>query len=331
MSRTMYFKNKPKITATATVCGPKEAQANLSDFIDEKFDDDYCGEKSFELAERKMLITAVKRAIEKSGKKIEDINAIIAGDLLNQIISASFSAREFDTGFIGVYNACSTMTESMMLGAALVDGGYLKNVVCATASHFSTAERQYRFPLEQGTTRPAQSQWTVTGAGANVLSIAEKGISIVSATVGRVVDYGVVDANNMGAAMAPAAIHTLLDFFESTHKRPSDYDLILTGDLGSLGSRILKELALKKGLSLDNHIDCGELIYNMDETEYQGGSGAGCSAVVFNSYIYKRMLSGDYKRVLFMATGALLSTTSAQQGESIPGIAHLIELENDYV
>ncbi len=330
MNRTLLFKNKPKILSTATICGPKESEGNLGDFVDEKLSDDYFGEKSFELAERKMLTRVIDIAIKNSKKEARDISAIIAGDLLNQIISASFSAREFETGFIGVYNACSTMTESMLIAAALIDGGYLQNAVCATASHFATAERQYRYPLEQGTTRPAQSQWTVTGAGANVIGFAQKGISIISATIGQVVDYGVTDANNMGAAMAPAVAHTLLDFFQSRKKSPSDYDMILTGDLGALGSRLLKELLFKKNICLDNHLDCGELIYNLDETEYQGGSGAGCSAVVFNSYIYKRMLSGNYKKILFIATGALLSTTSTQQGESIPGIAHLIELENDY-
>lgn len=328
--RTIFFKNKPKIITTATICGPKEAEGNLGKYINEKLTDDYYGEKSFELAERKMLTAVISRAIEKSKLPQKEINAIIAGDLLNQIISASFSAREFECGFLGVYNACSTMTESMLLACALIDGGYFKNVVCATASHFATAERQYRYPLEQGTTRPAQSQWTVTGAGANVISLKGKGVSVLSATIGRVVDYGVTDANNMGAAMAPAAAHTLLDFFRDTNKTTNDYDLILTGDLGALGSRIFKELLLKAGINAKNHLDCGELIYNLNETEYQGGSGAGCSAVVFNSYIYKRMVKGEYKKILFMATGALLSTTSTQQGETIPGIAHLIELKSDY-
>lgn len=328
---TIFFKKKPKIISAATICGPKETEANLSNYIDEKLSDDYYGEKSFELAERKMLTRVISRAIEKSKKSISEIDTIIAGDLLNQIISASFSAREFESSFLGVYNACSTMTESMLLASALIDGGYLKNAVCATASHFATAERQYRYPLEQGTTRPAQAQWTVTGAGANVISLKGKGVSILSATIGRVIDYGVTDANNMGAAMAPAAAHTLLDFFNDANKKANDYDMILTGDLGALGSRILKELLFKAGVSLDNHLDCGELIYNLNETEYQGGSGAGCSAVVFNSYIYKRMLKGEYKNILFLATGALLSTTSSQQGESIPGIAHLLELQSDYV
>ncbi len=329
MKKVITFKNRPKILFTHTVCGPKEAEGNLAEFVDEKLADDRFGEKSFELAERKMLTRSIRGVIRKSGLKNGDVDTIISGDLLNQIISASFSAREFDSGFLGVYNACSTMSESMLLASVLVDGGYLNNAICATSSHFATAERQYRYPLEQGTTRPAQSQWTVTGAGANLISRADKGVSITAAAIGHVVDYGVTDANNMGAAMAPAVAHTLLDFFAERKTAPAEYDLILTGDLGALGSRLLKTLLKKKGVEINNHLDCGELIYNMDENEFQGGSGAGCSAVVFNSYIYKRMLIGDYKKVLFIATGALMSTTSAQQGESIPGIAHLIELEAD--
>ena len=329
MKRLIKFKNNPKIISTATICGPKEAKSNLSVFIDKKIDDDYNNEKTFELAERKMLSYSVKRAIEKGGLKSKDVSAYIGGDLLNQIISSSFSAREFNLPFLGVYSACSTMTECMLLASCLVDGFYMDNVVCATGSHFSTAERQYRYPLEQGTTRPAQSQWTVTGAGANLISLKGEGITIKSALVGKVVDYGVKDANNMGAAMAPAAADTLLNFFEESNKKPEHFDLILTGDLGALGSRLLKELMQKAKMDIsENHVDCGEMIYNIDEQEYQGGSGAGCSAIVFNSYIYKMMLMKKYRSVLFLTTGALLSTTSSQQGESIPGIAHLIELES---
>lgn len=329
MKRLIKFKNNPKIISTATICGPKEAKSNLSVFIDKKIDDDYNNEKTFELAERKMLSYSVKRAIEKGGLKSKDVSAYIGGDLLNQIISSSFSAREFNLPFLGVYSACSTMTECMLLASCLVDGFYMDNVVCATGSHFSTAERQYRYPLEQGTTRPAQSQWTVTGAGANLISLKGEGITIKSALVGKVVDYGVKDANNMGAAMAPAAADTLLNFFVESNKKPEHFDLILTGDLGALGSRLLKELMQKAKLDIsENHVDCGEMIYNIDEQEYQGGSGAGCSAIVFNSYIYKMMLMKKYRSVLFLTTGALLSTTSSQQGESIPGIAHLIELES---
>ncbi|MDY4676887.1 MAG: stage V sporulation protein AD [Candidatus Borkfalkiaceae bacterium] len=327
MGRLIVFKNKPSIISSYTVCGPKEAEGCLAGYIDLKIYDDYDNQPSFELAERKMLTSAIERAVKKSGLKKDEIEAYIGGDLLNQIISSSFTAREFIFPFLGVYNACATMAESMIVGGVLVGGGFMNNVVCATSSHFSTAERQYRFPVEQGTTRPAQSQWTVTGAGANVISSKAGAVKLVSAVLGRVVDYGVADANNMGAAMAPAAADTILDFFKYKNAKPTDYDLIITGDLGALGSRILKDLLLKKGVDISlNHVDCGELIYNMDEEEYQGGSGAGCSAIVFNSYIYKRMLNGEYKNVLLITTGALLSTTSTQQGETIPGIAHLVEL-----
>ena len=327
MGRYIQFKNKPKIISTYTVCGPKEAKGNLADYIDKKLSDDYADQRSFEYAERKMLTFAIKNAVKKSKIPDKEIGAYIGGDLLNQIISSSFSAREFIYPFLGVYNACATMAESMLLAASLCDGGYLNSAVCATVSHFSTAERQYRFPVEQGTTRPAQSQWTVTGAGANVVSLSGAGITIDGAVIGRVVDYGISDANNMGAAMAPAAADTLFDFFTFSGKKPEDFNLIVTGDLGTLGSRILKELLMKQGIDIDvNHVDCGELIYNLDEKEYQGGSGAGCSAVVFNSYIYKKMLLKDYKRILLITTGALLSTTSSQQGDTIPGIAHLVEL-----
>ena len=328
MKRLITFKNNPKIISTATICGPKESRGNLGVFVDKKISDDYNNEKTFELAERKMLTFAVKKCIEKSGLKSQDISAYIGGDLLNQIISSSFCAREFNFPFVGVYSACSTMTESMIVASCMVDAGFMKNVVSATGSHFSTAERQYRYPLEQGTTRPAQSQWTVTGAGANLISLTGSGVSVKSALFGKVVDYGVSDTNNMGAAMAPATADTLINYFEESGKKPKDFDLILTGDLGALGSRLLKTLMNKVNLSIDkNHVDCGEMIYNIEENEYQGGSGAGCSAVVFNSYVYKMMLLKKYRSVLFLATGALLSTTSSQQGETVPGISHLIELQ----
>ena len=245
MGRIIYYKNNPKIIATATVCGPKESKSKLSKYIDKTIKDDYYNQKTFELAERKMLIEAVKTAVDKSGYLEKDIDVYVGGDLLNQIISASFCAREFPFPFLGVYTACSTMGESLLLGATLVDGGYLRNAVCATSSHFSTAERQYRFPLEQGTTRPAQSQWTVTGAGASFISCKGDGVKIKSALIGRVVDYGVTDTNNMGAAMAPAVVDSLYDYFMESRTIPEEFDVILTGDLGSLGSRILKELIKK--------------------------------------------------------------------------------------
>lgn len=328
---TIRFYNKPSIIATATIAGPKEAEGNIGKYIEKKVNDDTLGEKTYEKAECKMLTYAIEHAIKNSGLKISDIGLLISGDLLNQIISSSFSARQFDIPFLGVYNACSTMSEAFAIGATFVDGGYYENVVAATGSHFSTAERQYRYPLELGCIRPPQSQWTVTGAGGAVISSLKGDFpKITFATFGKVTDYGVVDANNMGAAMAPAARRTLITHFEDTCRDPDYYDVILTGDLGALGSRILKHLMREKGYNIDkNHVDCGELIYNIDEREYQGGSGAGCSAVTFNSYFYKKLTEKKINRVLFIATGALLSTTSSQQGESIPSVAHAVAIENE--
>jgi stage V sporulation protein AD len=224
------------------------------------------------------------------------------------------------------------MSEAMMLGAILIDGGYVKRAVAATGSHFATAERQYRYPLELGCTRPPQAQWTVTGAGSCVISqssnVNRKGITITSATMGKVCDYGVTDVNNMGAAMAPAAADTILQHFVDTDTNEEDFDLILTGDLGALGSRIVKDLLWEKGFDIsEKHVDCGEIIYKVIEDEFQGGSGAGCSATVLNSYIFSKMQAGEYRRVLFAATGALLSTVSSGQGNSIPCISHAVALQ----
>ena len=328
MKRTIFFNNKPTIIAASTVAGPKESMDSISQFFDVKLTDDKFGEDSFEKAECKMMYTAIKNGIEKADKPENQIDAIISGDLLNQIIASTFSARNFSCGYLGVYNACATFTEALTLGATLIDGGYMQNVVCATSSHFSSAERQYRYPLELGSTRPPQSQWTVTGAGASVISSSGDGPKIVCATVGRVVDYGVTDANNMGAAMAAGAADTIVTHLKNCNRKPSDYNLIITGDLGTLGSRIVKDLIWEKGFDIEKqHVDCGELIYNICEEEYQGGSGAGCSSIVFNSYIYDRLVKREYKRILLVATGALLSSLSSQQGESIPGIAHAVEVE----
>ena len=327
--RTVFFKNKPSIIATSSVGGPKEsASETVGKYIEVKSDDDTFGENTFEKAEKKMLFTAIKNSIENSDMDIGKIDAIIAGDLLDQIISATFSARSFDTGYLGVYNACATFTEALTVGATLIDGGYLNNVVCGTSSHFSSAERQYRYPLELGCTRPPQAQWTVTGAGACVIGRGE-GPKITSATVGRVIDFGVTDVNNMGAAMAPAAADTLYTHFTETGLTPDAYDVIISGDLGVLGSKILKDLIWQKGFDISkNHIDCGELIYKINEKEYQGGSGAGCSSLVFCSYYYKLLREKKINKILLMATGALLSSLSSQQGESIPAIAHAVSIEN---
>lgn len=326
--RTVFFKRSPKIISVSSIAGPKECAGSMGKFIETKLFDDIYGEKSFEKAESRMLFTVIKNAMLHAGKKENDVDAIISGDLLDQIISSTFSARNFDTGYLGVYNACATFTEALTVGSAFVDGGYMQNVVCATSSHFSSAERQYRFPLELGCTRPPQSQWTVTGAGACVLSLLGNGPKITAATVGKIVDYGVTDANNMGAAMAPAASDCLITFFEDTKTLPDDYDLIVSGDLGALGSRILKDLTWEKGYDISSrHVDCGELVYNISEEEYQGGSGAGCSSLVFCSYLFDGLKKKKFKKIILMATGALLSSLSSQQGESIPAIAHAVCVE----
>ena len=326
--QTMFFKNKPKILSSATVAGPKECAGLVGRYVDYALEDDMFAESTFERAERKMLLYAIRRSLEKAGLRGADV--LLSGDLLNQIISASFAARETGLPYLGIYGACSTMSEGLLLASVLTDGGYAGNAVAATGSHFSSAERQYRYPLELGCTRPPQSQWTVTGAGSLVVSREGKGPCVTCATVGRVVDYGVTDVNNMGAAMAPAASKVILAHLHDTGRRPEYYDLILTGDLGGLGSRILKDLLWESGTDVfANHDDCGAMIYARAEDEFQGGSGAGCSAVVFGSYILRELAAGRLNKVLFVATGALLSTVSSGQGESIPCIAHAVAVEND--
>lgn len=328
---TVFFKNKPRLVATGTIAGPKESMGVVGNYADKTLTDDMFGESTYEKAECKMLSFAVTKAIENAGLEETDIDLLVSGDLLNQIISASFTARDFDFPFLGVYSACSTMSESFALAAAFIDAGYFKRIVAATGSHFSSAERQYRYPLELGCTRPPQAQWTVTGAGGAVLSeagLSKSNIAVTSATFGRVVDYGITDVNNMGAAMAPAAAATIIRHLKDTGKSVKDYDLIVTGDLGALGSRLVKDLTWEKGFDIQsNHVDCGEIVYNVIEDEFQGGSGAGCSALVFNSYIVQKLKAGELSKVLFVATGALLSTVSSGQGESIPCIAHAVSFE----
>ncbi len=332
--QTIFFKNKPRIVATGTVAGPKECQGVVGRVVDKALTDDMFGESTYEKAECKMLSYAISQAIANAGATEGQTDMLLAGDLLNQIISASFAARDFNIPFLGVYGACSTLAEAYALGAALIDGGYIQTAVAATGSHFSSAERQYRYPLELGNTRPPQAQWTVTGAGGAFLASAgsalgEKSrLALTSATIGRVVDYGITDVNNMGAAMAPSAMDTIFRHLKESGKRAEDYDLILTGDLGALGSRIVKDLLWEKGVDVQaNHVDCGEIVYKVIEDEFQGGSGAGCSAVVFNSYIFDKLQRGELKKVLLCATGALLSTVSSGQGESIPCISHAVSIE----
>lgn len=328
--KTIIFKNPPSILSTFSVVGPKEASGNLSKTFDIKLSDDRYGESTYEKAECKMLTTSVKGVLKKGNVLEKDVDVLISGDLLNQIISASFCARDYEIPFLGLYNACATLAETFIVASMGISGEFIKTAVCSTVSHFSTAERQFRYPLELGSVRPPQSQWTVTGSGSFLLSRTKSGYpAITSATIGKVVDFGVVDVNNMGAAMAPSCSSSLVRHFKGTNTTPKDYDLIVTGDLGALGTKILKELVLNEGYDISaNHVDCGELIFNIDQQNYQGGSGAGCSAVVLAGYLYQKLTLKKLNKILFATTGALLSTVSSGQGESIPGITHVVCLEN---
>lgn len=327
--QTIRFDKPPSIISTASIVGPKEGQGPLAQYFDTILSDDLFGEKSYEKAEYKMSKETAYLAIRKAGLQKELIDYMLAGDLLNQIITSSFVARELSIPFFGLYGACSTMSESLSLGAVLVEGGYGDNVICMTSSHFSSAERQYRFPLELGTQRPLTAQWTVTGSGAAILSSEGEGPYVTHITTGKVIDLGVKDANNMGAAMAPAAADTIIQHFKDTGFEPKDYDLIATGDLASVGKELTDELIRRQGYNIsDVFTDCGLEIYDMEKQDiHAGGSGCGCSAVVFCGYIYDSIKKGSLNRVLLVSTGALLSPTSSQQGESIPGIAHAVTIE----
>jgi len=325
---TIKFTLPPKIISGYAIVGPKEGESPFSKYFDYILKNDTFNEKTYEIAERKMMEQAICGAIDKANLLSTDIDILLGGDLLNQIISASFTARQIQTSFIGLFGACSTMTESLAVGACLVDGNCASKVACATSSHFSTAERQFRFPLELGCQRPPTAQWTVTGAGCSILSKDGEGHNITHVTFGKVVDFGINDMNNMGAAMAPAAADTLRNLFNDTKTTPSDYDLIVTGDLGKLGSEILIDLLEYYGFKVgENYCDCGQMIFSNAQKSFMGGSGCGCSASMINSYILSKLDSGEYKKVIVMSTGALLSTTSSQQGETIPGIAHAVVIE----
>jgi stage V sporulation protein AD len=327
--QTIKLSNPPTMLATAAVVGPKEGEGPLSKYFDMVQKDDYFGQDSWEKAESRFVEEAVKCAISKSGVSITAIDYMLAGDLLNQIISSSFAARNLQIPYLGMYGACSTMAESLSIGSMLIDGGYADHVICATSSHYSSAERQYRFPLEQGVQRPPYAQWTVTGSGATMLSAIGNGPYITNITTGKVIDFGIKDANNMGAAMAPAAVDTITAHFKETGRQPDYYDLIVTGDLATIGKEIATELCKKEGLDISKvYNDCGCMIFdNQTQDTHSGGSGCGCSASVLNGYLYHQLKQGKLKKILFIATGALLSPISSWQGESIPSIAHAVSIE----
>ena len=326
--QTIKMKNNVYVLSGYSIVGPLEGKGPLGDYFDYVLKDDTMKEKTFEKSERKMLKSLVEGTIIKSGLSTSEIDFFFGGDLLNQIISSSYTARELEIPFVGLYSACATMAEALALSAIFVDNKIANNVVAGTCTHFSSAERQYRFPLELGNQRPPTAQWTITGGGASVISSLPSNVKIKAVTFGKVVDFGIADVNNMGAAMAGAACNTIKTHLTNMKRKVEDYDFIATGDLGKLGSEILIDLMEYEGIILkQNYSDCGCMMYDKSERVFMGGSGAGCSASIFNSYILKKLKKGEFKRVLLISTGALMSTTSSQQGDTIPGIAHAVELE----
>jgi stage V sporulation protein AD len=327
--QSFSFTNPPVIAAAANIVGPMEGQGPLGRQFDWILDDILFGEPTWERAESKILRESAKLALRKINWQPGDVDFFLAGDLLNQIISANFAARSIGAPFLGLFGACSTFAEAIMLGCMLIDGSFASRVLLSSSSHHNAAERQFRFPIEQGTQRPPSAQWTVTGGGALALAKQGEGPVVTMGTAGKVIDLGIADPNNMGAAMAPAAADTLISHFQDTGTEPASYDLILTGDLGLVGHDVLKELMRTRGYLLgDNYQDCGLLIYDLTRQDvHAGGSGCGCSAVVFTGSIWNQLRSGGCKKVLLMATGALMSPTSSQQGETIPAVAHAVVVE----
>lgn len=319
-----------RIESFACIGGPMEAKGPLREYFDELSEDSFFAQKSWEAAESTMQHRAFSRALEKGNFRAADIDLVFAGDLLNQCISSTFALRDENVPFLGLYGACSTMGEGLLLASLAVASGFARRAAAMTSSHFCTAERQYRMPLPYGSQRTPTAQWTATAAGCSVVT--DKGsVRIGAVTSGKIVDAGVRDANNMGAAMAPAAADTLRALFRETKTSPEDYDLIATGDLGALGSELARELLARSGITLGkNYTDCGLLLYDREGQDMHcGASGCGCSASVLNGYLLRGMREGKWKRVLFAPTGALLSPTSSFQGESIPGICHALVLEKE--
>lgn len=329
--QSWVFRNRPVILATATVVGPFEARGPLAGDFDLLHGDLYMGQDSYEKAEQKILEEACEIAVKKAGLQKQDIQFFLCGDLLNQIISSGFAARTLATPFFGLYGACSTSMESLALGALIVDSRSGNNVLCGTCSHNAAVEKQYRYPTEYGSQKPPTAQWTVTGAGVALLGTEGEGPVVTSATIGRVIDMGLTDPFNMGGAMAPAAVDTITAHFRDLGAAPEDYDLIATGDLGRVGHDIAVDLLEKHGLKIpaEIFIDCGLLIYGENQPEVlSGGSGCGCSATVAYGHILGRMKKGELRKVLIVATGAMLSPLSYQQKESIPCIAYAVSIEN---
>ncbi|MBR2131898.1 MAG: stage V sporulation protein AD [Oscillospiraceae bacterium] len=318
------------ILSHAAVGGKQESEGPLGSYFDHLCQDSFFGEKTWEKAESAMQKIALTRALEKGGLTPEELDYVLAGDLLNQCIGTSFGVRDFAIPFYGLYGACSTMGESIALGSMLVAGGFAQRVAAMTSSHFCTAERQYRMPVPYGSQRTPTAQWTATAAGCAILGREGSSCAVTAITCGKIVDKGIKDANNMGAAMAPAAYDSLSAHFAATETKPSDYDLIFTGDLGVLGHRIVQDLFAHDGVDMSkNYQDCGMMLFDIEKQDmHAGASGCGCAASVLCGYVLRGMALGNWRRILFAPTGALLSPTSSFQGESIPSICHVLTIEN---
>ena len=334
--QTIKFKNPVYIISTSSTVGPKEGEGPLKDFFDLILEDSLYGEISWEKAESKITKETFARALEKANLSQEDIDYVISGDLLNQNTGSNFAIRDLNIPFFGIFGACSTIGEGLSLGAILIDGGFANNILIGASSHFCASEKQFRFPLELGTQRPPSSTWTVTGQGSVILSdkknqYKNKKLPCITAiTPGKIIDLGIKNANNMGAAMAPAAFDVIYSHLSDLNISPDYYDLIVTGDLGKIGHDLVVKMFGEKNIDMTkNYNDCGLLIFDIEKQKIgSGGSGCACSAVTFAGYLYKRLKDGVLNKILFVPTGALMSQLSSQQGESIPGIAYAVAIEN---
>lgn len=326
--QSFILPHPPTITCWASIAGKKESQGPLARYFDHTSQDTLFGQKTWEQAEKRMQQLALETLATKAGISKERFGLVYSGDLLNQCIGSSFTLNNTDIPHLGLYGACSTMAESLLLASMTVSGGFSDQVVAMTSSHFASSERQYRFPLGYGSQRTPTAQWTVTGSGAALVCAQGHGPKIENCTIGTVMELGIKDANNMGAAMAPAAYHTIKAHFEDLKCSPDDYDLIVTGDLGQLGKELVLEMARRDGFPLGGKLtDCGTLVFdNTVQDVHAGGSGCGCSAITLCGYLLDELHSGKINRFLFCGTGALLSPTSTQQGLSIPGVCHAVSI-----
>jgi len=326
--QSVVFSIPPILKATAAIAGPMEGEGLLAGYYDQVMEDDLAGYDNWEKCESYMMEQAVTTAVKKSGHFMMDIDFLLAGDLLNQLIATNFAMRSLGRPYLGLYGACSTMAESLMIGAMLLDGGFGNKVVATVSSHHNTAERQYRYPTELGVQRPLVAQWTVTAAGAVVMENGTDGPKVTAATIGKIIDAGIKDPNTMGPAMAPAAVDTIWQHIQDIGREPAYYDMIYTGDLGKVGKELVIRLFREKGIDISrNYEDCGCMIYREDQDIHSGASGCASSAAVLCAYLYPQLAAGKLKKILFVGTGSLHSQTSYQQKESIPCIAHAIAVE----